>query len=293
MEFKKYQHIKRFGHDDVKGIEIGVVYIFPKIDGTNGSIWYENGELQFGSRNQYLGQGGDNQGFRKALCDDSRLHNFFKDNPDLRLYGEWLVPHTFKGYRDNAWNKFYVFDVKNDYLDVYLHYDQYSKLLEKYDIDYIPAMVAVVNPSYKYLEDAVDANKYLTNGEIGEGIVIKNYNFINKYGNVVWAKIVRQEFKDTNLKVFGPQIKTLSLNEDIICKEFLSKTTIDKVYAKIEADTGWSSQMIPRLLGTVWHDFVNEEIWSILKKMKNPCIDFKSLYKHCIARVKELKPELF
>jgi hypothetical protein len=37
MEFRKYQHIERFGTTEVKNIELGKVYVFPKIDGTNGS----------------------------------------------------------------------------------------------------------------------------------------------------------------------------------------------------------------------------------------------------------------
>jgi len=36
MEFRKYQHIERFGTDEVDGIEFGKCYIFYKIDGTIG-----------------------------------------------------------------------------------------------------------------------------------------------------------------------------------------------------------------------------------------------------------------
>jgi hypothetical protein len=34
-DFVKYQHIERYGVDEVNGIDIGTCYIFPKIDGTN------------------------------------------------------------------------------------------------------------------------------------------------------------------------------------------------------------------------------------------------------------------
>lgn len=36
MEFNKYQHIERFGTDEVENIEFGRCFIFYKIDGT---IW--------------------------------------------------------------------------------------------------------------------------------------------------------------------------------------------------------------------------------------------------------------
>ena len=39
MEFRKYQHIERYGRNEVLGIEQGVCYVYPKIDGTNSSVW--------------------------------------------------------------------------------------------------------------------------------------------------------------------------------------------------------------------------------------------------------------
>ena len=38
MEFRKYQHIERFGTSEVEQIEIGTCYVFPKIDGTNNMV---------------------------------------------------------------------------------------------------------------------------------------------------------------------------------------------------------------------------------------------------------------
>ena len=32
MDFRKYQHIERFGTTEVDGIELGKCYVFPKID---------------------------------------------------------------------------------------------------------------------------------------------------------------------------------------------------------------------------------------------------------------------
>ena len=37
--FVKYQHIERFGTQETEGIENGTCYVFPKIDGTNASLW--------------------------------------------------------------------------------------------------------------------------------------------------------------------------------------------------------------------------------------------------------------
>lgn len=40
-------------------------------------------------------------------------------------------------------------------------------------------------------------------------------------------------------------------------------------------------------------DLVNEEIWNIVKKMKNPTINFKTLNHLTVLKTKELKSELF
>lgn len=62
MEFTKYQHVERLGTTETNGIEMGMCYIFPKIDGTNSQLWFENG-LQAGSRNRHLEVENDNAGF--------------------------------------------------------------------------------------------------------------------------------------------------------------------------------------------------------------------------------------
>jgi hypothetical protein len=51
--------------------------------------------------------------------------------------------------------------------------------------------------------------------------------------------------------------------------------------------------MIPRLLETVYHCVVTEELWTALKQYKDPTIDFKKLRRHVIAQTKSLAKDLF
>ncbi len=39
-KFRRYNHVERLGHYKVDGIDIGKVHIFPKLDGTNSSVWW-------------------------------------------------------------------------------------------------------------------------------------------------------------------------------------------------------------------------------------------------------------
>lgn len=286
-EFKKYQHIERFGSDEVQGIESGWCFIFPKIDGTNAQLWWD-GELKAGSRNRALTLENDNAGFYAWALEQENFKEFFKDYPNARLYGEWLVPHTLKTYREDAWRKFYIFDVTLK--DNLLHYETYSKLLGEYGIDYIPLISKVYNPTIEQLERLVENNTYLMNEGLGEGIVIKNYTFRNGYGRQTWAKIVRKEFK---LKHTSEKpITEKPLIEQEIVNKYLTPALMEKEYAKI-ALNGWDSKKIPQLLNTVYNCLINEEIWGIIKHFKNPTINFKLLYHFTTLRVKEHFSELF
>ncbi len=44
MEFKRYQHVERYGNTEVKDIKIGECLVFPKMDGTNSQV-YKKGVL--------------------------------------------------------------------------------------------------------------------------------------------------------------------------------------------------------------------------------------------------------
>lgn len=72
MKFKKYQHLERYGNQSVSDIEQGEVYVFPKIDGTNASVWLnDEGNIAAGSRNRELSHEKDNAGFYE-LAENTR-----------------------------------------------------------------------------------------------------------------------------------------------------------------------------------------------------------------------------
>jgi len=149
MEFKKYQHIERIGTTATNGIEQGMCYIFPKIDGANSQLWSSGNSLYAGSRNRELSIGNDNAGFMSWAVRQNNIIDFFCKYPNLRLYGEWLVPHTLKTYQKTAWNNFYVFDAMDG--EKYLSYDEYKILLDEFGIEYIPPICKVENPTYERL----------------------------------------------------------------------------------------------------------------------------------------------
>lgn len=300
MTFQKYQHIERFGTDEVQDIELGICYLTPKIDGTLGTLWLDDeGNLKAGSRNRELTLENDNQGFYKYVLNDDRFINYLRRHPNHRLFGEWLVKHSLTTYRKDAWRKFYIFDVVLDKEDgfEYLIYETYKPLLEEFNLDYIPPLCIIKNGSYEKFVDWLDKNIFLIeDGKgVGEGIVIRNYNFYNRFGRQTWSKIVRSEFKELHTKTMGaPELNGKSMVEEEIVNNFCTEALIEKTYSKIiNEQDGWRSQYIPRLLETVFYDLINEETWHILKKFKNPTINYKTLKHFTTQKIKETKPDLF
>lgn len=301
MDFKKYQHVERFGTTEVEGIELGECFVFPKIDGFNGSVYLNSkGEIKAGSRNRELTLENDNQGFYAYVLENKNIKKYLEKYPTHRLFGEWLVPHSLKTYRDNAWKRFYIFDVCLDKKDEgleYIPYNIYKPLLEDFNLDYIPPLVIMKNGNYEQFTRHLDRNIFLIqDGKgSGEGIVIKNYDFYNRFGRQIWAKIVTSEFKEKHVKAMGsPQINNDYIIEEKIIRKFCTEAFIEKEFAKIVNEKGgFSSKNIPELLGRVWHEFIIEESWNIIKHFKNPTINYKLLYSLVINRIKEVKQEVF
>ncbi len=234
---------------------------------------------------------------------------FFAANPHWTLYGEWLVPHTLKTYRQDTWRRFWIFDVYDRGQQRFVPYEEYRWALEEHGFDYIPPLGAFESPGKADIDRMVQQNTFLIEdgGGLGEGIVLKNYSFRNRFGRQTWAKVVRNEFKDDNRKVFGG-CRVQPGQGDVeqqIAQKYTSEVLVRKTLAKIAEDVKedieeesqstrvLGRQVIPRLIETVWYEIVREELWSALKDHKNPVIDFKLLRKFVTHYTKQCVPELF
>jgi hypothetical protein len=210
------------------------------------------------------------------------------------VYGEWLVPHTLKTYRDDAWERFWIFDVYNRKTEELTRYEHYATLLQDYGVDFIPPLAKVKNGSYESFLHVLEMNNFFIKdgAGLGEGIVIKNYDFYNRFGRQTWAKIVRAEFKEEHSRVMGCPENENKLLEETVAEEFISEVLVKKTYAKLAID-GWSSKQIPELLGRVWYDFITEEMWNVIKKYPKAKLDFMTLRHFVTKRIKLNLPEVF
>lgn len=269
----KYQHIERLGSVEVEGLLDGEVVVQNKIDGANLSVaWDPEKGVIIASRNMVIHHSEKTlnpfNGAVDYILGHEGIIKLVKDG--LTLRGEWLIRHSIS-YSALKLNKFYVFDVQHS--EAYFHANNYIPFLENVEVEYIPVLAKIENPTLAALVNLVDGPD-----EFGatqkEGIVIKRYDFKNKYGRTTWAKLVSADFKEKNKMVFGATKHDpveLKLASRCVSLELVLKT----IY-KIKDERGEISiRQMPEVLGRVWYDVFSENLWEFVKKEKVTKLDFR------------------
>lgn len=288
MTFKKYPKIHRLGKDETIGILNGVCTIQEKIDGANVSIWIDKrGEITCASRNRELFEGFN--GFVEYVKNDERFKKLFEKYPGYRLYGEWLVRHTIS-YKETAYKKFYLFDITEvkdgEEVEEFLTQEEVQAIAKEYDIDYPVVFDVLVNPSEEQIKKYVGVSMI---GDKGEGVVIKNHTFRDNFGNHNYAKVITEAFKEDNGVIFGGNNKFSDTYwEMYVCNKYITLSRVRKVMNKLQPmiDEKLDMKHIPRIMETVYHDMLTEEIYEIAKKVKT--LDFDNLKRICAKKTKQI-----
>jgi hypothetical protein len=266
----EYPKIHRLGKEETDGILDGKCVIQEKIDGANISIWYENGDIKCGSKTRELTSGFN--GFVDAVKQNTYLRGFFELNPEIRLYGEWLVRHSIS-YSDLAYKKIYLFDVVDAY-GFFIPQTEVEKIAQSLGLEYPQVFGEYERPTVDMVKEYAGKTNL---GTVGEGVVIKNAEFTNKFGNRCYGKYVTDKFKESNAIIFGGNNKhSESYWEMYICNKYVTLGRVQKIMQKLESEVGrLDLQYCPRIASMVLHDVLTEEVWEISKSV--PKVDFKTL----------------
>ena len=299
--YKSFIHVERLDETkiDVSSFLKGTVYCFSKLDGTNAVAWADNeGNIHCGSRKREVTIEHDNANFMNWFITDSstgKLRDFLIQNPNLIVYGEWLngvdgakQAGTIKQYLDPGFWIIGVFDID---AGNYLYYDIYAELLDGI-YDKIDRPIAILNnPSKDDIVALLPDNHFnLPDDTNGEGVVCWNYDYRDKWDHFQVAKIVAAEFlerKGTSQKIKVQQVRE-GLEHDIV-NAFISSADCEKCKQKImiaESLDEWENtgKYIGMFLGMLYTDLITEEMLSIVRRFKNPKIDFVILKNECFIK---------
>ena len=299
-EFKKYNKIHALHKAESDGILVGKCHIQEKLDGANASIWmHKDGTIHVGSRNNDLTQKVlDGKEISKEFValleyvdNHKGIQEFLKNNPDHRLYGEWLVRHTI-GYNESAYKEFYLFDI--EYANYGFNPIEYVYTVgEQYGIKTPHYHGLIENPTLDLIKELAGQS---TLGEKGEGVVIKNPEHVNKFMDKTYAKYVTEDFKEGNSITFGGNNKhSDAYDEMYFVNELVNLPRVRKICNKVQSEHGrLEMRHIPMIMGMTHYDVLTEEIHAISKRMskKGAMFDFKKFKQLCERKTKRIFIEI-
>ena len=300
-KYKSYIHVERLGRTETEGILDGRCYIFPKLDGTNAVMFWDE-KPQCGSRKRQLTEGKDNAGFYQWFNGDSDeavdIRAFVTQNPHVIVYGEYGLNRVgqIKYYDDAARDSVWIFDAFDTNAQRYLTYPELVDALAPFNHvkKYIvPCLAILENPTESVLLTiAQEKNEFLLteSHKAGEGIVIKNYDYRDSWGNYQVGKLVLDEFKERKNK--GKAISVENVEQEIVDR-YVTDAELGKTLHKVltllelpQADNN-NSKFNGCFISLVWKDLLNENICDMVKRLKNPTINFSELKMKCDKKARE------
>ena len=269
MEFKKYTDIIRHGkngtHQTIEG-NVQIV-IQEKLDGSNASFKVVDGQILAFSRNTQLDEGNGLRGFYQwtQTLNPSQLLE------GVIYFGEWLVRHKLD-YGDNM-NQFYLFDIYNEHTKEYVSFSMVEDESKRLGLNLVPVFYIGDVLPFDEIEKFAGQSKL---GEKGEGVVVKNYNYKNKYETQVFTKIVTKEFQESN-GVKNPKSATTKKDSfDQFLDTYMTKARVEKILYKMVDEQVLNEDyaiedmgLILKNAGTrIYDDLIKEELDSLLKQLK-------------------------
>lgn len=269
-EIKKYTDIIRYGKASAQGIikEGDKISITEKIDGANASFTADkentNGVSCY-SRRLILNEENTLRGFYKWV-NDNIVPIKDKLNPNYRYIGEWLVSHKVQ-YQEDKYQQFYMFSIwdenKEEYVSDEIVISEAERLgLKTVEYFYIGDFI-----SYEHMSSFIGKSNITKIPDTGEGIVVKNSNYFDKYGKQVFVKLVSENFAEIQKQKL-PKNPNIHEKEIVIIKTVLTKPRVDKLMHKLVDENKLTRdefaienmKKLIKLLGNkVYEDMIKEE----------------------------------
>ena len=250
MEQKRYKSIERYGKSGNEITARGNIVIWEKLDGANASFQREGDKVLCFSHKSYLDGSKDKQlgGFYGWVQENIKAEDLVEG---FVYFGEWLNIHKIN-YGDNL-KKFFFYDVYDSSKEYYLGMDVICSEAERLGLKLAPIFYEGFYVSENHIQSFVGKSMLAPDG-IGEGVVVKNYEYFDRFGVQKFTKIVTKAFQETN----GAKVKEMKAKPDPLTM-FINDTVTE---ARIE-------KMLHKLVdeGKIKEDYAIEDMGDILKAL--------------------------
>lgn len=267
----KYVDIERIDHPEVQGIldfDADEIVIEEKMDGGNGCFFLEDGKLHVCSRNRVLTKEGDEKTFTKSRkYIEETVHDL---NPDFYYYFEHMQKHTVN--YGNGIIPAIGLDIKPKEgafgkLPAFLGRDAKEKEFARIGLPLVKVKWRGTSKDLRGIEIAKFTEKSEYYDGYPEGVVIKNYGRVNEWGKQLFAKLVRDDFKEVNKAKFGG-FKTDTSETVKLVETYVTEARIRKRIHALVNEQGKSldRSLMQWLVVAVMEDVFKEETKGILKE---------------------------
>ena len=263
-EIKKYTDIIRLGHRSTVGVlnEGDYITITEKLDGANASLKLnEENKIDGFSRNGPVNESNTLRGYYNWIKDNIKPELL---NPKYRYFGEYLASHKIQ-YKPECYQKFYLFSIYDDDLQEYLSDDITESEAIRLGLNIVPILYKGQYISFEHLMSFVGKSDMAIN--FGEGIVVKNVKYKDKYGHQCFVKLVHEEFVEIQKQKPPKDPNRPATPEQEFANMCVTKARVDKMLYKLvdegvlESDFGIEDmRLILQNLGNrIYEDILKEE----------------------------------
>ena len=251
-EIKKYTKVVRYGKGETIDVlkQGDIISITEKIDGANASFRIDNTNdlgVSCYSRNNPLDEHNTLGGF----------HNWVRDNiiptkqllnPNYIYFGEWLIKHKVV-YKEECYNNFYLFSIYDVEKEEYLSDEIVIEEAQRLNLKTVEYFYYGEFTNYNKLKELIGKSNMTEIKDTGEGIVVKNVSYRDKFGKQLFVKLVSDKFAEVQKQ---KNSKNSTDNEiTILVKEVVTKARIEKILFKLTDENKLKQDYAIEDMGTI------------------------------------------
>ena len=266
-EIKKFTKVQRYGKSDTLDVlkQGDIISITEKIDGANASFRIDNTNdlgVSCYSRNNPLNEHDTLNGFYNWVVDNI-LPIKEQLNPNYIYFGEWLVKHKVV-YKEEYYKNFYLFSIydidKEEYIDELLMRKEANRLrLKTVECFYYGEF-----RDYEHLKTFIGKSNMTEIANTGEGIVVKNVSYRDRFGKQMFVKLVTDKFAEVQKqkKPKNPCDEVVILTKQVVTKPRIEKILfklIDESKIKQDYTIEDMGAILKLLTPIVYEDVMEEE----------------------------------